>query len=136
MSRLLAEHMAMTGTLSKPRHSSNDKTRGITDLDTWLKAWCVYASVLTAATPQLVPDLFRYLNYIVLASCRFKPYAWLQYDTQFRLKMASDLTISWSLQYSTIDDAIKICYEVGPGALLAEVDLKMLTSKMRFAFAR
>ena len=65
-------------------------------LDTWLEAWCVYASVLTAVKPRLAPDMFRYLNYIVLASRRFKPYAWLQYDTQFRLKMASDPSISWS----------------------------------------
>ena len=34
-----------------------------------------------------------------------------------------DLT-TYSLQYSTIDDAIKICHEVGKGALLAKVDLK------------
>lgn len=31
---------------------------------------------------------------------------------------------TYSLQYSTIDDAIKICHEVGKGALLAKVDLK------------
>ena len=31
---------------------------------------------------------------------------------------------TYSLQYSTIDDAIKICHEVGPGALLAKVNLK------------
>ena len=86
----------MTGALSKPKRGSKAETRGITGLDTWLEAWCVYASVLTAAKPQLAPDLFRYLNYIVLASRRFKPYAWLQYDTQFRLKMASDSTMSWS----------------------------------------
>ena len=34
-----------------------------------------------------------------------------------------DLT-TYSLQYSTIDDAIKICHEVGKGALLAKVDFK------------
>ena len=70
--------MAMTGAFSKSKHSGKTEARGITGLDTWLKAWCVYASVLTAAKPQLAPDLFRYLNYIVLASCRFKPYVWLQ----------------------------------------------------------
>ena len=31
---------------------------------------------------------------------------------------------TYSLQYSTVDDAIKICHEVGKGALLAKVDLK------------
>ena len=30
----------------------------------------------------------------------------------------------FSLQYSSIDEAIKICYELGKGALLAKVDLK------------
>ena len=29
-----------------------------------------------------------------------------------------------TLQYSTVDDAIKVCHEVGPGALLAKADLK------------
>ena len=33
-------------------------------------------------------------------------------------------SITYSLQYSTIDDAIKICHEVGKGVLLAKVDLK------------
>ena len=50
-------------------------------VDTWLEAWCIYASALTAAKLQLALDLFRYLNYIVLASHRFKLYACLQYDT-------------------------------------------------------
>ena len=34
------------------------------------------------------------------------------------------IILTYSLQYSTIDDAIKICQEVGVGALLAKVDLK------------
>ena len=82
--------MAMPGAVSKPKHRGKTETRGIMGLDTWLKARCIYASALTAVKPQLAPDMFRYLNYIVLASRRFRPYAWLQYDTQFRLKMAWD----------------------------------------------
>ena len=39
------------------------------------------------------PDLFCSQNYIILASRRFQP---LQYDIQFRLKKASNPSISWS----------------------------------------
>ena len=60
--------MALTGMLSKPKHSSKVETRSITGLDTWLKAWCMYASVLTATKPQLAPDLFRYLTELHCAS--------------------------------------------------------------------
>lgn len=94
--KLLAEHMAMTGVLRKPKSGHKPEPRGITGLDTWLEAWCVFASVLTAVKPRLAPDLFRYQNYIILASRRFQPHAWLQYDIQFRLKKASNPSMSWS----------------------------------------
>ena len=94
--KLLAEHMAMSGVLKKPKSGHKPEPRGITGLDTWLEAWCVFASVLTAAKPRLAPDLFRYQNYIILASRRFQPHAWLQYDIQFRLKKASNPSMSWS----------------------------------------
>lgn len=32
--------------------------------------------------------------------------------------------LDYSLQYSTIDDAVAICHRLGPGALMAKVDLK------------
>lgn len=86
----------MTGVLRKPKSGHKPEPRGITGLDTWLEAWCVFASVLTAAKPRLAPDLFRYQNYIILASRRFQPHAWLQYDIQFRLKKASNPSMSWS----------------------------------------
>ena len=56
----------------------------------------MFASVLTVAKPRVAPDLFRYQNYIILASRQFQPHAWLQYDIQFRLKKASNPGMSWS----------------------------------------
>ena len=95
--KLLAEHMAMSGVLKKPKSGHKPEPRGITGLDTWLEAWCVFASVLMAAKPRLAPELFRYQNYnIILASWRFQPHAWLQYDIQFRLKKASNPSMSWT----------------------------------------
>ena len=72
---LLAEHMAITGVLRKPKSSHKPEPQGISSLDTWLEAWHVFASVLTAAKPRLAPDLFRYQNYVVLASRHFQPHA-------------------------------------------------------------
>ena len=68
----------------------------ITGLDTWLEAWSIYAGVLVSYKPELAPDLFRYQNFITQQSRRFKAYAWLQYDAQFRLKLASNPSIKWS----------------------------------------
>ena len=46
--------------------------------------------------PHLAPDLFQYQAFITRSSCQFQPYAWLQYDAQFRLKMASNPGACWS----------------------------------------
>ena len=75
----------MTGTVSKPNHRVRHMARSLVCL-----CLSTHSSKATAS--------IRYLNYIVLASRRFRPYAWLQYDTQFRLKMASDPSISWSTE--------------------------------------
>ena len=42
-----------------------------------------------------MPDLFRYQNFITRQSRHFKAYAWLQYNAQFRLKLASNPSIKW-----------------------------------------
>ena len=94
---LLSECLVLSGGCTK--YSSQRKaarTRPITGLDTWLEAWSIYAGVLVSYKPELAPDLFRYQNFITRQSRRFKPYAWLQYDAQFRLKLASNPSIKWS----------------------------------------
>ena len=72
------------------------RTRAITGLDTWLEAWSLYAGVLVSFQPELAPDLFRYQNFITRQSRRFKVYAWLQYDAQLRLKLASNPSVKLS----------------------------------------
>ena len=72
------------------------RTRPITGLDTWLEAWSIYAGVLAEYRPELAPDLFRYQCFITRQSRRFKTYAWLQYDAQFRLKLATNPEVKWS----------------------------------------
>ena len=95
---LLSEHLTLSGCSS--RNSGGRKfasTKPITGLDTWLVAWSVYASVLVSYKPELAPDLFRYQGFITRSSRRFQAYAWLQYDAQFRLKLASNPTMKWSV---------------------------------------
>ena len=95
---LLSEHLTLSGCSS--RNSGGRKfasTKPITGLDTWLEAWSIYASVLVLYKPELAPDLFRYQGFITRSSRRFQAYAWLQYDAQFRLKLASNPTMKWSV---------------------------------------
>ena len=73
--KLLAEHMAMAGALRQPTSGHKPEPWDITNLDMWMEAWCIFASVLIAAKPRLAPDLFRYQNYIFLASWHFQPHA-------------------------------------------------------------
>ena len=94
---LLSEHLTLLGCSSK--HGGSRKsahTKPITGLDTWLEAWSVFAGALVSYKPQLAPDLLRYQGFITRTSRRFKAYAWLQYDAQFRLKLASNPTTTWS----------------------------------------
>ena len=84
----------MVGYSNKTKKSA--QARLITNLDAWLEAWSLYATVLTAAKPRLAPDLFKYQSFITRASRRFQPYAWLQYDSQFRLKLAANSSLHWS----------------------------------------
>ena len=76
--------------------SRSSSTRSITGLELWLEAWSIYAAVLSSHKPQLAPQLFQYQAFITRSSSRFQLYAWLQYDTQFRLKLASNPHACWS----------------------------------------
>ena len=91
LSKLLTTHL---GSGSSSKRSSS--TRSITGLESWLEAWSIYAAVLSSHKPHLAPDLFQYQAFITRSSCRFQPYAWLQYDALFRLKMASNPGTCWS----------------------------------------
>ena len=95
LSDLLCEHLTMAGKSTKSRRAT--QSRCITNLDTWLEAWSLYATVLVTAEPHLAPDLFKYQGFITRTSRRFQTYAWLQYDSQFRLKLAANPTMRWSV---------------------------------------
>ena len=95
LAELLSEHLTLSGA-SSGGSSSRKAARTITGLDTWLEAWCIYVGVLVSYYPELASDLFRYQSFIARSSRRFQPYAWLQYDAQYRLKLASNPGMKWS----------------------------------------
>ena len=65
-------------------------------MDTWLEAWSLYATVLADAKPHQASQLFQYQSFITRTSQKFHPYAWLQYDYHFRLKLAANPEMQWS----------------------------------------
>ena len=75
-SDLLSEHLTRVGKSAKSRKAT--QTRHIANLDTWLEAWTLYATVLANAKPQLTPELFIYQAFITKTSQRFQPYDLLQ----------------------------------------------------------
>ena len=77
-------------------HSRHKPVAPITSLETWLQAWSIFAEVLSVARSGMSPLLFRYQSFIIRSSLRFQTHAWLQYDRQFRLKLAADPSISWA----------------------------------------
>ena len=94
---LLSECLVLSGVYTKySSHMKAAHTKPITGLDTWLEAWSIHAGVLISYKPELVPDLFCYQNFITWKSRRLKAYAWLQYNVQFRLKLASNPSIKCS----------------------------------------
>ena len=95
LANLLSEHLTLPGASSRGG-SSMKAARTIMGLDTWMEAWSIYAGVLISYKPELAPDLFRYQSFIARSSRRFHTHAWLQYDAQFRLKLASNPGMKWS----------------------------------------
>ena len=94
------EYVELNKLLVVPLGSGKSKksscTWSITSLESWLEAWSTFAAVLSTHNRDLAPDLFQYQAFITRSSLRFQPYAWLQYDIQFRLKLAANPSLRWA----------------------------------------
>ena len=71
----------------------------ITDFTAWLEAWSSYASVVASYFPTAAPRMFQFL---AGKNRKFKLNAWLQYDTEFRLR----LSLSKSLRFDAVDSEL------------------------------
>ena len=65
-------------------------------LESWFEAWSTYGAVLSARNRDLASDLFQYQAFITRSSLHFQLYAWLQYDIQFRFKLAANSSLRWA----------------------------------------
>ena len=74
----------------------------ITDFMAWLKAWSSYASVVASYFPTAAPWMFQYQQFLSGKNRKFKLHAWLQYDTEFRLR----LSLNKSLSSHTVDSEL------------------------------
>ena len=74
----------------------------INTLQQWLEAWSLYCSTLVRYFPHVAPKLFKYPQFIAAKSRKFKPHAWLVYDTEFRLKLAANKSLSFHVMDSEI----------------------------------
>ena len=52
--------------------------------------------------PAKAPELIAYQAIITSASKQYPLHAWLNYETQFRIKVASDCTLRWEMRHSDL----------------------------------
>ena len=97
LNTLLPENLLVNSLRKHDRTAihSRSKMTEISTLQQWLEAWSLYCSALTQYYPHIAPKLFKYQQFIAAKSKKFKPHAWLMYDTEFRLKLAANKSIKF-----------------------------------------
>jgi hypothetical protein len=86
----------------QPKHNS----KKIASVDTWTEAFIVFASIYLARYPSELQDMFKYMKTIRLGASRTPSGAWLEYDRQFRLKMAKHTSMS----FGSVDGELWLVY--------------------------
>jgi len=66
----------------------------------WTDAFLVYSSVFLAAHPHRTQELLKYAKDIRLGAKKYVGQGWIEYDQQFRLRLARDPT---TISFATID---------------------------------
>lgn len=67
----------------------------IVDINTWIDAFLTYTSIYTTAHPSSTQGLLKYIFNIKLGASRCAGQGWLNYDRQFRIKRARNLSTNW-----------------------------------------
>ncbi len=92
----LSGELTVIGGAGIHSHTKKHRVAPIASLQSWLQAFSTFSEVLSSASPSIAQQLWRYQSFIIRSSQRFQPHAWLQYNLQFRRKLASDPTCLWS----------------------------------------
>ena len=75
--------------------SNFGKRAKVDNIDKWLTAFGIYASVVVAKFPHKAAHLFAYQHIIREASQKFKGLAWYAYDIDFRKLAAKNPALNW-----------------------------------------
>ncbi|XP_033738797.1 uncharacterized protein LOC117326238 isoform X2 [Pecten maximus] len=73
----------------------NISKRKIGSIYEWTDSFLVFASIFLAKYPARTQELLKYINTVRSAHTSFGGYGWKNYDSQFRLRQASDPSRSW-----------------------------------------
>ena len=79
----------------QPTAATSPSTQRISSFANWMEAWNVYLSVRVALNPACAPELIHYQCIITTANSNQPLSAWLNYDTKFRTRAASDQSLRW-----------------------------------------
>lgn len=71
--------------------------RRVTDITTWVRCFSLFMAVLSQRSPEMVPDMVAHLHTVLrLQQKATSQLAWLEYDIQFRMELASSTDRSWT----------------------------------------
>ena len=78
----------------------------INSIETWTDAFIIFSSIYSVNNPDKIQALLKYMNTIRTGAKRHGGMGWKSYDQQFRLRIASDNTMS----FDTIDYELWLLY--------------------------
>ena len=71
--------------------------RRVMDIMTWVRCFALFMAVLSQRSPEMVLDMVAHLHTVLrLQQKATSQLAWLEYDIQFRMELASSTDRSWT----------------------------------------
>ena len=76
--------------------------RRVTDIMTWVRCFTLFMAVLSQRSPGMVPDMMAHLHTVLrLQQKATSQLAWLEYDIQFRMELASSTDLPAVVRMAT-----------------------------------
>ncbi|XP_069114905.1 uncharacterized protein [Argopecten irradians] len=86
--------------------AKDKNAKRINNIADWTDAFIIYTSIYSAAHPERVHELLKYIQTIRLGAGRCNGMGWRSYDEQFRLRRSQDPCSSWA----TVDTELWLIY--------------------------
>ena len=109
--------------------TTEKETKQINDVETWTDAFLIYASIYLTAHPSKNLEILKYLKDIRLAAARSNS-GFLEYDQQFRLRMAQNPSKSWA----EVDSELWLLYIVPNNKQLTAAELNQSQTKKCYSY--